>query len=396
MRTEQIGLNSILKKSLWKVDLGGVYNIYRITILLKNYDGYETRQRGRFAGFSLQVSITENNASPSLCYKDGPKLPPLIFTTSCMYSGRYVTFFNERLEGVNYPWGYELNIFTELCEVVVEGCIKFGVYGSGCDIPCPVNCRNRTCNIQNGECFECNPGWTGAMCLKKCKEGWYGENCTQPCVGHCRANTTCNHVTGMCDGGCDAGWIGYKCDEKCSYGFFGINCSETCNDNCKNNTTCDPLSGVCLNGCEDGYIGTHCNKSCPKGYYGKNCAFFCSPNCETCYTNGLCSCKKGWMGSNCTEGIILSSTVDGSTNILKTRAFWIIGLSISIALNVVFFCTTCKLISLWRRSSRGKGTNAEPFRSASYVETAVATNEDFHYQELNSCIENNYQNLSLH
>lgn len=49
-----------------------------------------------------------------------------------------------------------------------------------------------------------------------------------------------------------------------------------------------------------------------------------------------------------------------------------------------------------RRSSRGKGTNAEPFRSASYVETAVATNEDFHYQELNSCIENNYQNLSLH
>lgn len=81
----------------------------------------ETRQRGRFAGFSLQVSITENNASPSLCYKDGPKLPPLIFTTSCMYSGRYVTFFNERLDGVNYPWGYELNIFTELCEIVVEG-----------------------------------------------------------------------------------------------------------------------------------------------------------------------------------------------------------------------------------------------------------------------------------
>lgn len=71
----------------------------------------ETRQRGRFAGFSLQVSITENNASPSLCYKDGP----------CMYSGRYVTFFNERLEGVNYPWEYELNIFTELCEIVVEG-----------------------------------------------------------------------------------------------------------------------------------------------------------------------------------------------------------------------------------------------------------------------------------
>lgn len=32
-------------------------------------------------------------------------------------------------------------------------------------------------------------------------------------MGHCRANTTCNHVTGLCDGGCGAGWIGYKCDE---------------------------------------------------------------------------------------------------------------------------------------------------------------------------------------
>lgn len=32
-------------------------------------------------------------------------------------------------------------------------------------------------------------------------------------MGHCRANTTCNHLTGLCDGGCGAGWIGYKCDE---------------------------------------------------------------------------------------------------------------------------------------------------------------------------------------
>lgn len=47
----------------------------------------------------------------------------------------------------------------------------------------------------------------------ECKEGWYGRNCSQPCVGHCTANTTCNHVTGLCDGGCGAGWNGYKCDE---------------------------------------------------------------------------------------------------------------------------------------------------------------------------------------
>lgn len=38
-----------------------------------------------------------------------------------MYFGCYVIFFNKRLEGVNYFWGYEFNKFIELCEVVVEG-----------------------------------------------------------------------------------------------------------------------------------------------------------------------------------------------------------------------------------------------------------------------------------
>lgn len=41
-----------------------------------------------------------------------------------------------------------------------------------------------------------------------CREGWYGDNCSQQCVGHCRDNTTCNHVTGKCDKGCEAGWTG--------------------------------------------------------------------------------------------------------------------------------------------------------------------------------------------
>lgn len=67
-----------------------------------------------------------------------------------------------------------------------------------------------------------------------------------------------------------------------------------------------------------------------------NLSFWCTEN-DDGVSNFMCILP----------GIILSSTVDGSTNILKTRAFWIIGFSISIALNVVFFCTTCKLISLW-------------------------------------------------
>lgn len=38
MRTDQIGGNSPDKTMWWKVDLGGLYSIYSINILFKNYD----------------------------------------------------------------------------------------------------------------------------------------------------------------------------------------------------------------------------------------------------------------------------------------------------------------------------------------------------------------------
>lgn len=40
MRTEEIGLNSAYHNMWWKVDLGGIYNIYSINILFKDYTGY--------------------------------------------------------------------------------------------------------------------------------------------------------------------------------------------------------------------------------------------------------------------------------------------------------------------------------------------------------------------
>lgn len=40
MRTESIGNNSPNKTVWWKLDLGGVYNIYKISILFKNYDNF--------------------------------------------------------------------------------------------------------------------------------------------------------------------------------------------------------------------------------------------------------------------------------------------------------------------------------------------------------------------
>lgn len=58
----------------------------------------------------------------TLCYKDGPQLPPLNFTSICTESAKYVIFYNERLDDVSYPNDYEVtNVFTELCEVTVKG-----------------------------------------------------------------------------------------------------------------------------------------------------------------------------------------------------------------------------------------------------------------------------------
>lgn len=62
------------------------------------------------------------NKDSTLCYKDGPQLPLLNITTTCEMYGRYVIFYNERLDGVYYPGNYELgNVHSELCEVVVQG-----------------------------------------------------------------------------------------------------------------------------------------------------------------------------------------------------------------------------------------------------------------------------------
>lgn len=87
----------------------------------------EIRQRGRFAGFSLYVSNTDVSTtsdikSSALCYKNEYQLPPLNFSTICTKFGRYVIFYNERLDSVTYPDGYQTNnVITELCEVIVQG-----------------------------------------------------------------------------------------------------------------------------------------------------------------------------------------------------------------------------------------------------------------------------------
>lgn len=60
--------------------------------------------------------------------------------------------------------------------------------------------------------------------LIACSAGWHGKNCKHRCLNwHCKQNTSCNHVTGLCEEGCAAGWKGSICDESNSisaYNFF--------------------------------------------------------------------------------------------------------------------------------------------------------------------------------
>ncbi|XP_078329590.1 uncharacterized protein LOC111112689 [Crassostrea virginica] len=355
MRTEPIGGTSPDQTVWWKVDLGRVYSIYSVNILFKNYDGQESRQQGRFAGFSIYVSSNGMRENSSLCYKDGPKLPALNFTTPCITYGRFVTFYNERLDGVTYPDGYIVYpVTTELCEVIVHGCQASGVYGDSCKELCPTKCRDNVCHIQRGTCFECAPGWMDPTCNTKCVRGRYGADCKQQCSGHCIDNAVCNHVTGQCDEGCDAGWRGTLCDkvcengtygkncvrncsinclndspcntqighceegckpgftnalcnEHCVSGFYGHSCEKLCSGHCLNNTICDNIDGKCSDGCQPGFTGKLCNASCKNGFYGVNCSSVCSLNCRTCKpTDGTCSCYAGWMGPNCSIACIKS------------------------------------------------------------------------------------------
>ncbi|XP_062613006.1 multiple epidermal growth factor-like domains protein 10, partial [Saccostrea cucullata] len=211
-----IGKGSSVKSIWWTVDLGSKHSIYSISIYFKDYKEYgdfELRQRGRFAGFSLYISNTQKKEDGYLCYKNTLPLPPLEFNTTCIEHGRYVIYYNERLDGVTYPGEYQIqSIYTELCEVKVEGCGK-GFHGNNCNTPCPINCQEQRCSIVNGTCFDCTQGYAGEMCEKKCESGFYGLECKRQCKGHCIRNTPCNHVTGNCDEGCAAGWIGMQCDQ---------------------------------------------------------------------------------------------------------------------------------------------------------------------------------------
>lgn len=94
-----------------------------------------------------------------------PILAPLLkLCESYMYVIKYM--HRLRVQQIGLIHTTMRNIVSILCNVswFYIGCKNASVYGINCDNPCPTNCKDSTCHIQSGACFNCTPGWTGVEC----------------------------------------------------------------------------------------------------------------------------------------------------------------------------------------------------------------------------------------
>lgn len=46
-----------------------------------------------------------------------------------------------------------------------------------------------------------------------CSRSFYGKNCMEQCSKNCNETTSCDRVTGGCEGGCEPGWTGITCND---------------------------------------------------------------------------------------------------------------------------------------------------------------------------------------
>ncbi|XP_056003593.1 multiple epidermal growth factor-like domains protein 6 [Ostrea edulis] len=339
------------RTATWWVNLSSVLNIHHITIFHRT-ENSESNFRNfftpRFLGFYVFVSNTTNRLDGHLCFHDtnyDMSTIPSVINITCPVHGQYVIFYNERLSGTTYPYGYSFHAFNDLCEVEVYGCPVPGYYGLNCSIPCPdTNCRY--CHSETGACHRCKPGYQGHQCELPCSPQYYGELCKETC-GNCSEGVTCNHVNGTCTNGCDVGFYGEECRTRCPVpGYYGLNCSIPCDDTncrychsetgacyrckpgyqghqcklpcspqyygelcketcggCSDGMTCNHVDGTCTNGCDVGFYGEECKTRCPvPGYYGLNCSIPCDDtNCRYCHSEtGACyRCKPGYQGHQC-------------------------------------------------------------------------------------------------
>uniref|UniRef100_A0A8W8P5Z9 EGF-like domain-containing protein n=1 Tax=Magallana gigas TaxID=29159 RepID=A0A8W8P5Z9_MAGGI len=181
----------------------------------------------RIAGFFVYVSNTTSKDDGYLCYHD--ELTDRFMLSedqhiNCTLLGRYVIYYNERKQSVQYPSFYSNYAYNELCEVEVYGCK--GIYGDDCIYPCPANCKDRRCDTNAGHCLSCSSGYKGLECHIVCNNNTYGPECALKC-GNCSNGETCHHINGTCLHGCAEGALGDTCQEVRATDTQTSSCTET-------------------------------------------------------------------------------------------------------------------------------------------------------------------------
>ncbi|XP_056002226.1 platelet endothelial aggregation receptor 1-like isoform X4 [Ostrea edulis] len=383
----------------WRVDLESVVSISHIDIYYRTDNlPIPSVYTSGFAGFFLYVSNTTSKDDGHLCFHEIQNVtgtPIEIQTIRCSVHGRYVIYYNERIQGVTYPSYYSQYANNDLCEVEVFGCRDPKYHGLNCDQPCPDGCQEKRCDVKTGQCLGCIPGYQGPRCSQVCAVQTYGLECSLSC-GNCSDGETCHHATGMCPRGCNKGVEGDKCQTPCQPGYYGKNCGQRCSENCKvtnhcnrftgdcdrgckpgwkiptcqeecdggmygagctqscgpclHNNQCHHINGTCLNGCSSGYQGWNCKEKCPSGYFGINCenkcTVYCGSNGSCDHVTGICEsgCKEGWSGPICGTELSFHATTctDDNTAIIISLVVSIIIVLIGSVINFL----------MWKRNQR--------------------------------------------
>ncbi|XP_055859998.1 uncharacterized protein LOC106058961 isoform X2 [Biomphalaria glabrata] len=210
--------------------------------------------------------------------------------TSACKTGCFETKQNTSYECV-CPAGQSLNSDGFTCSDCVEG--RWGV---ACNQSCKcLTINTKHCDQVSGKC-QCNSEWTGLICDEDVDE------CLNSAI--CPAQTHCKNYIGGYTCVCDDGYIAKNSSslcQECDEGYFGPSCTKKCN--CGTNFNCNKTTGSCycmkgwkgincdidINECE---IGTHsCNISSHEACLNTEGGYQCQ--CGTGYnrTCSSCSCE---------------------------------------------------------------------------------------------------------
>ncbi|XP_070191771.1 uncharacterized protein [Littorina saxatilis] len=197
----------------WEVDLGRIYPVHNITV---------------WARKEHNSDIFFDRLYPFIITVDNKTCVNVTSPTSNIIRSNSVTCSSVMYGQVVRLTLTETNRTLNLCEFQIFVC-KEGFYGLDCSSPCDKNC-DEGCNMTSGFCTRCKKGF------------WGPELCHHNCSAHC-AGPTCQRDDGNC--------------EECQPGFYGEGCSRACGY-CQVNTTCHHQDGHCLAGCVSGFAEPLC------------------------------------------------------------------------------------------------------------------------------------------